>query len=332
MVTLKDVAKEAGVGITTVSRFLNKDTTLNIPSATQERIVKAVEKLNYKPNAVARSLKLGRSKTIALIIPDFTNFVYSEIISGVEETVQKYGYHLIVLSDTNQTSKAYIDLVTEGRADGLLIASNILTDQDIVNFNQSNIPYVLINRMNQYAKGFVAADDENAAKEAVEMLIKGGHKKIAFITANQEMDTSNRRYIGYEKALLQNNLTVNKEIIEQAMFTEESGYKAMERLLSKNSTVTAVFASNVRVAFGAIAAIKKNGKRIPEDIAVMGFHHTPMCEVFDPTLSTVKVDLKEMGVKSTELLMNMMKNKDASNQHIILESFELLKRKSTGGR
>ncbi|HWL26716.1 MAG TPA: LacI family DNA-binding transcriptional regulator [Ureibacillus sp.] len=331
MVTLKDVAKEAGVGVTTVSRFLNKDKTLNIPKTTQERILNAVEQLNYKPNAVARSLKLGKSKVIALIIPDFTNFVYSEIISGVEETVQKHGYHLIVLSDSNQTSDSFINLVFEGRADGILIASNILTDQDIVNFNAFNIPYVLINRMNKHAKGYVAADDENAAKMAVETLINRGHNQIAMITSVNNMDTSNRRLKGYKKALEINGIEINPLIIAESEFTEKSGYYAMKELLNKGVEITAVFAGNVRVAFGAIAAIKNKGLKVPADISVIGFHHTPICEVFEPTLTTVKVDLKKMGVQSAELLVSMMKKKAIKNSHVILEEFEICEQNSTRG-
>ncbi|KGR89454.1 hypothetical protein CD30_16790 [Ureibacillus massiliensis 4400831 = CIP 108448 = CCUG 49529] len=330
MVTLKDVAKEAGVGITTVSRFLNKDKTLNIPMTTQERILNAVEKLNYKPNAVARSLKLGKSKVIALIIPDFTNFVYNEIISGVEETVQKYGYHLTVLSDSNQTSESFVNLVFEGRADGILIASNILTDEDILNFNAFNIPYVLINRMNKNAKAFVAADDENAAKAAVETLIKKGHNQIAIITSINDMDTSNRRFKGYRNALEMHGIDINPNIVVKSEFTEKSGYYAMKELLNKGLDISAVFAVNVRIAFGAIAAIKNSGLNVPKDISVIGFHHTPICEVFEPTLTTVRVDLKEMGIQSTELLFSLMKKKTIKNSHIILEEFEVSEKNSTG--
>ena len=145
MATLKDVAKEAGVGVSTVSRFLNNDTTLVIGEDTKERILKAVKKLNYIPNASARALKMGKTSTFGLVIPDFNNPVYSQIITGIESVLNERGYHLMVVSlGEKNKNRSYLNLVTEGRVDGLFLAATHLEDEDFKMLDSLNFPYVLI--------------------------------------------------------------------------------------------------------------------------------------------------------------------------------------------
>ncbi|MDQ0272373.1 LacI family DNA-binding transcriptional regulator [Cytobacillus purgationiresistens] len=329
MATLKSVAKEAGVGITTVSRFLNNDSTLMIADKTKVRISNAVTKLNYIPNASARALKAGKTSTFGLIIPDFNNPVYSQIITGIEEVLYDRGYHLLVASTREGSSKkSYLNLVTEGRVDGLLIASTFLEDNEIEKLELLNVPYVLINRLSEKAKNYVVADDEQAAKKAVNFLIENGHKDIVHLSGKLDTDTGYRRLSGYKNALIENTLPINERLIVETAFTEESGYKKMKEIIQdNNSTFTAVFAANIRVAFGAMVAIRDSGLEIPKEVSMVGFHDIQLSSITYPPLTTVKISLDEMGRKAANMLLQLINKEEGLNKIMILES-ELIIRKS----
>lgn len=328
MATLKDVAKEAGVGVSTVSRFLNNDTTLVIGEDTKERILKAVKKLNYIPNASARALKMGKTSTFGLVIPDFNNPVYSQIITGIESVLNERGYHLMVVSlGEKNKNRSYLNLVTEGRVDGLFLAATHLEDEDFKMLDSLNFPYVLINRLNERAKNYVVANDEEAAYKAVNFLIENGHRRIVHLSGALSTDTGARRLKGYKKALEENGIPIDENLIAETEYTQESGYEAMESLLQKNLDFTAVFAGSIRTAFGAMAAIRKRGLKIPQDISIIGFHDIPLAEITYPPLTTVKINLKEMGKYAANMLLNMIDEKETENE-IVIEKNEIIIRES----
>ncbi|MFS0575609.1 LacI family DNA-binding transcriptional regulator [Sporosarcina sp. 179-K 3D1 HS] len=327
--TLKDVAKEAGVGVTTVSRFLNNDATLKISSSTKEKIELAVKNLNYRPNAMARSLKSGKTFTFGLVIPDFNNPVYSKIITGVEQALIEQGYDLLVTSDKRAEKKSsYLNLVSEGKVDGLLIASSKLNDEEIEKLNGTNIPYVFINRLGKDAKNYVIANDEMGAYKAVSYLLDNNHEQIIHLTGDIDTDTSTRRLQGYKKALTDRQLQVNDKLIIQTEYTEKSGYEEMAEVLQKGELdFTAVFAANVRVAFGAMAALRDFGLRVPEDVSIIGFHDITLCTITAPPLTTIKIPLYEMGMKAGDVLIDLIQNHSEEHK-IVIEESELIIRNS----
>jgi len=329
MSTLKDVAKKASVGVTTVSRFLNNDPTLVIGKDTKTRIIDAVKELNYVPNASARALKVGKTSTFGLVIPDFNNPVYSQIITGIESVLNEKGYHLIVVSLGKGTAKnSYLKLVTEGRVDGLFIAATFLEDEEIQMLEVLNFPYVLINRLSDKAKNYVVANDQKAAKKAVSYLIENGHKKIVHLSGDLTTDTGSRRLQGFKEALIAKGFTVDKSLIVETEFTEDSGYKAMQSMLSDRSqNFTAVFAANIRVAFGAMVAIRDQGLKIPEDISVVGFHDITLSKITYPPLTTVKISLEEMGEKAANMLLQLIADEPGETK-IMIENNELIIRDS----
>lgn len=329
MATLKDVAKEAGVGVSTVSRFLNKDSTLVIGEDTKERILKAVEKLNYIPNASARALKMGKTSTFGLVIPDFNNPVYSQIITGIESVLNQKGYHLMVVSlGENKSNRSYLNLVTEGRVDGLFLAATHLEDEDFKMLDSLKFPYVLINRLNKHAKNYVVANDEYAAFKAVNYLIENGHERIVHLSGALSTDTGARRLNGYKKALKENNIPIDESLIIETVYTQESGYEAMATVLQqKRNEFTAVFAGSIRTAFGAMAAIRDKGLNIPQDISIIGFHDIPLAEITYPPLTTVKINLHEMGEKAANMLLKIIDDQETENE-IMIENSEIIIRES----
>lgn len=328
MATLKDVAKEAGVGVTTVSRFLNSDPTLVIGKDTKERIHQAVKKLNYVPNASARALKMGKTSTFGLVIPDFTNPVYSQIITGIETVLNQHGYHLIVVSQNNYgDKKSYLKLVTEGRVDGLFVAATYLEDEEIKMLDTLNFPYVLINRHSDDAQNYVIADDTSASLKAVTHLIEQGHKRIVHLSGNLSTDTGARRLEGYKQALINNNIPIDESLIIETQFTEDSGYKAMNLLFEKDIDFTAVFAASIRVAFGSMVAIREKGYKIPDDISVVGFHDISLSNITYPPLTTIKISLEEMGERAAKLLLDIISKKQTETK-IMLPEHELIIRES----
>jgi DNA-binding LacI/PurR family transcriptional regulator len=329
MSTLKNVAKEAGVGITTVSRFLNKDPTLVIAEETKERILQAVKKLNYKPNAYARALKLGKTSTFGLVIGNFYNPTYSQMIKGVEEVLDQHGYHLIVTSAGEyRSNKSYFNLINEGRVDGIIIAITNMDDQDINRLDAFDIPYVLMNSLHNKAKYCVGSDDESAAKSAVSYLIENGHRQIAHLAGKFYSDIGFRRLSGYKNALIEHGIPVNENLIVETDFTEDSAYEGIEKLLKQNENpFTAVFTANTRTAFGAMACFRDKNIRVPDDLSIIGFNDIHFNSILNPPLTTVKFSLEDMGRKAASTLLKLINKQDVNNK-TILKDHQLIIRKS----
>lgn len=330
MTTLKDVAKMANVAVTTVSRFLNNDPNLAISEATKKRILEAVKTLKYVPNASARALKSGRTSTFGLVIPDFNNPVYSQIITGIESVLNEEGYYLLVVSmGENKAKKSYLRLATEGRVDGLFVAATFLDDDEIEMLDILNFPYVLINRLSSEAKNYVVADDTKAAKKAMNYLIESGHRNIAHLAGHLSTDTGRRRLEGYKNALTENNIPILDDLIIETKFSEQSGYDAMKDLLNRyDGAMTAVFAASVRVAFGAMAAIRDHGLKIPDDISVLGFHDISLSNITYPPLTTIKISLEEMGARAARMLLNILAEEEQIENKVMIKNSQLMIRDS----
>lgn len=332
MSTLKNVAKEAGLGITTVSRFLNNDPTLMIAEETKERILEAVKKLNYLPNASARALKLGKTSTFGLVIGNYYNPVYGQMIKGVEEELDRHGYRLIVTSAGEyKSNKTYLNLVNEGRVDGIMIATTHVDEQDLKKLNAFQIPYVLMNSLHNDAKHCVATDDESAAKSAVSYLIENGHRQIAHLSGKNYTDIGCRRLSGYKKALAEHGIPLNDRLIVETDYTEDGAYTAIEKLLDNQfeNPFTAIFTANNRIAFGAVACLRDKNIKVPDEVSIMGFNDIHFNSILNPPLTTVKFSLEEMGSRAANMLIKLIDKQEVDNR-VILKDYQLVIRGSVG--
>lgn len=328
LATLKDVAKLAGVDPSVVSRVINKDKAIKLKPETRQRILDAVNQLNYRPNASARNLKKGETKILGMVIPDFLNPVYATIIQGVEYRAQQEGYDLLVYSTQNGLKKDFVQLLREGRVDGLLVASSASNDAEILELQKEKLPFVLVNRVVHGVDNYVTADDKMGAKLAVEHLIHLGHTQIGHIAGPLFTETGLERFHGYRAALQESNVEFKSHYVCESKYSAEDGYRCMNNLLELADPPTAVFAANMMVCIGAMRAIQERGLSIPKDISIVGFHDILFTSALQPPLTTVKMPLFEMGEEGVKKLIKILRGENAG-QGLRLPGATLVIRGST---
>jgi DNA-binding LacI/PurR family transcriptional regulator len=331
MATLKEVAKLAGVHSSVVSRVINNDSSLNIKQETRERILDAVEKLNYRPNMAARNLKKNETKMLGMIIPDFSNPIYASIIHGAEDQAADEGYNLLVYS-MKQTGlqNGYLSPLMEGRIDGLLIASSELDDTVIDDLKNIGKPFILVNRFVPGANNYVVLDDLRGGKLATKHLAELGHQLIAHISGPLYTGTGLSRFQGYREGLTEANIEFVPSYVHESQYTVEGGYKSMQKLLDLPTPPTAVFASNIMICLGAMKAIHDKGLSIPKDISIIGFHDVFFASTLQTSLTTVKMPLYDMGKESVKkLIATIMDKEGESKKGLTIEGVSLIVRDST---
>ena len=327
-VTLNDVARLAGVDRSVVSRVVNNDPNLNIRSETRDRVQSTIDKLGYRPNAAARSLRTAKAYMYALFIPDFTNPVYAEIITGAERAAVELGYGLMTASSeaVRRGQQHYLDLIAQGRVDGLLFAGEE-PGHELERLRATRVPWLLVNRRITASDRYVILDDEKAAALAVGHLLTLGHRRIAHLAGPPEADTARRRRTGYTEALAAAGLSSNPGDIVHADYTPTGGAEAMHRLLSHPNPPTAVFVANLASAVGALHTAHELGISIPHDLSVVAVHDSALAGHLVPALTTVRMPLERVGGRALELLARH--GPDEAITEIVTEPVELVVRQST---
>ncbi|MFZ2907444.1 MAG: LacI family DNA-binding transcriptional regulator [Cyclobacteriaceae bacterium] len=328
-VTIKDIARELGISPSTVSRAL-KDHP-DISPETKKAVNALAEKLNYQPNIVALNLRQSKTNTIGVIIPEIVHFFFSTVISGIEDIAYSAGYNVILAqsNESLQREKTDIKALFNSRVDGMLISiSRETTEFDhIESIISKGVPIVFFDRVydnNQLSK--VLVDDFEGAKEATLHLIKQGYKRIAHLEGPPNLAISKQRLEGFLEAHKQNNLSVNKELIVPCLFgTIEEGKSATAKLLKLKNPPDAIFASNDPAAMGSMQAIKEQGLKIPNDVAVVGFSNWLFSSMMDPPLTSVDQPGFEMGQEAARILIRHIERKDKDSE--IVPETKILKTK-----
>lgn len=334
--TIKDIAKELNVSSSTVSRAL-KDYP-GISSETKRKVKEVAERLNYRPNAIALSLRKSRSFTIGVIIPEVVHFFFSTVISGIEEVAYSRGYN-VILTQTNEKldrERSSIDTMLSNQIDGFLVSFSKETT-DFAHFQKlldQGFPIVFFDRMPNLPQAInVMVDDYQGAYEATKHLIQQGYKNIVHLAGPSKLKISKERERGYTDALLKHGLEVKPEnIVECSVGTDVEGNKIVSGLL-KNlpEKPDAFFANNDMAAVGAMMATKEAGLNVPEDVGIVGFSNWQFCAMINPSLTSVAQPGYEMGVKATDMLLDVIEKKvayDSFDQPIVLPT-ELLIRNSS---
>jgi DNA-binding LacI/PurR family transcriptional regulator len=334
--TIKDIASELNVSASTVSRAL-KDYP-GISNETKRKVKEVAEKLNYRPNAIALSLRKSRSFTIGVIIPEVVHFFFATVISGIEEVASSRGYN-VILSQTNESltrEKSSIDTMLSNQIDGFLISFSKETT-DFEHFSRLlnyGYPIVFFDRVPDIPHAIsVMVDDRRGAYNATSHLISQGYMRIAHLSGPKNLKISQERARGYKDALANHGVSVDPAlIVECAYGTSDEGIKITQSLFkSMEQKPDAIFANNDMAAVGAMLACKSLGYRIPEEIGIVGFSNWQFCAMIEPTLSSVAQPGFKIGVKATELLLDMIEKKidpDTITEPIVLET-ELLIRNSS---
>jgi len=328
-VTMRDVAKLAGVDVAVVSKVLSGDATLSVRAETRARVLDAVAKLNYRPNYAARSLRRSRADAFGLIVPDFHNSVYSGIIDGAQDAAHAMNFALLTVSASGADADGsrFADLLGNGTIDGLLVAGSAKADELVQLFRRSLRPVLSVNRRIPGVDRYVILDDFSAAERAVRHLVELGHTRIGHLAGPRDTDTASRRLDGFLAAMAAAGLELPAAYVMHADYTARGGYQAMLSLLQLPDPPKAVLVANVASALGALSAARAEGLHVPEDLSVISIHDLDLAEFASPPLTAVRMPLYEMGRLSVQLLAEA--GPDDAVERVVDAPVELVVRQST---
>ncbi|AUP79721.1 LacI family DNA-binding transcriptional regulator [Flavivirga eckloniae] len=330
-VTIKDVAKYLNVSVSTVSRAFNDK--YDIRKETKELILKTAEEMGYHPNPIAKKLSQNRSLNIGVVVPEFINEYYSEVIIALQESLVSKGYQVLVMqSDENEKQELKnVKTLIYDMVDGLLIAPTIGHENISYYLKRINdgYPIVFLNRVDESIPASkVIFNNIKWSFFATEHLIRQKYEKIYHLSGYRDLCVSKERIEGFKKAMNKHKISKeNYKIIEAGLLAKE-GKEVIEDLIFHHDIPDAIFCVNDMVAFGAIKKLKDNGYRVPEDVAIIGFTETRMAELVTPQLSSVKQPTYEMAKAAGELLLKKINNNEIPDETIIMNG-ELNIRKSS---
>ncbi len=331
-VTIQRVAREAGVSPMTVSRVLNRRP--DVSPETREKIQRTISRLGYQPNAFARSLASSRSHTLGLITADFSDFFFTEVIAGAEAEARRHGYFFMLGSTERnlQDEPEYIRLLTQRHVDGILFARPS-TEPDyhhLLDLIRKGTPVVTTSfRIPGQKLTVVDVDNVDGAQQAVNCLLAGGHRQIAMIAGPTGWKSVEDRSQGYQNALKAAGIPYRAPLVAEGDWSFDGGYRAMQELLARGRPFSALFAQNDRMAIGATRALREAGRRIPENVSLVGYDDIPVAAFCDPPLTTVRQPMREVGAVAARLLIQAIEEPELVRQNVLLKT-ELVKRSSCG--
>jgi LacI family transcriptional regulator len=328
MITIKDVARAAGVSVATVSRVQNGSAL--VKEATRRRVGEVAQRMGYTPNVAARSLITSRTNTLGVLLPDLYGEFFSEVIRGIDQAAQRHGHHLLVSSSHDDRSAVETALrAMRGRVDGLIVMWPDLDEAGVPNL-PAGFPVVLLNApLGPNGFDVITVANYDGAYAMVDHLLDLGHRRIAIIKGIEGNADAAERLRGYRGALASAGLAASA--IEVAgQFTEASGFHAANELLRREIRPSAIFAANDAMAIGALSALRQAGLQVPRDVGLAGFDDIPMARYLDPPLSTVHVDISALGEHATLRLLAAVRDKDKHRPRAETLPTTLVLRRSCG--
>ncbi len=328
-ITIKEVAKEAEVSIATVSHVINE--TRYVSPELTDRVERAMEKLGYKPNAVARSLKTEKTQTIGLIVSDISNPFFSSLLRGAEDHSMENDHSLIVCNtdETLAKEQLYVDILMQKSVDGLIIAPTGKSDENLKRLVHNNISFVFVDRrIEDIDSDAVLSENKEGAYRATKHLLELGHRRIGLILGLQSVQTSGERFAGYKAAITEYGIDVDENIVKRGNSKVKGSVEAVEAILSMSDKPTAIFSTNNLMTIGAMRGIKNMGYRCPEDISLVGFDDYEWSSTFAPALTTVAQKPYKIGATAAEVLFERMTDREKPTEEIRIP-VEFLLRDST---
>ena len=314
-VTIKDIAKALGLSTSTVSRALRD--SHEISAETKQLVLDCAEKLNYRPNPIALSLKEKRSRSIGVVVCEIANNFFSQIINGIESIAYDRGYNVIISQSHESYEREVMDLhyLSSRSVDGLLISVSTETNDTshIRALHEKGLPIVLFDRIADDIKTHtVVSDNFQGAYDATEHLIKNGYKKIAALTNSEFLSITSERLAGYREALLAHDIKPINSWVKHCfyggmIFSEIE--EAVNNLLTQKNKPDAIFTTSDKLTTGCLKTLIRRGIRVPDEMAVIGFSNTDIPELLNPSLSVIRQPAYEMGKAATELLLQLIESK-----------------------
>jgi len=329
-VTIKDIAKLAGVSTATVSKIVNNKID-DVSNTTVEKVKKIIKEKNYTPNYLARSMVTKKTKTLGLIIPDIRNPFFTDIAKGAEDKANELGYSIFFCNSDDNLEKeiTYINSLIDKQVDGIMLAGAAKRDINRERKININIPIISVDRNAYYKgiKGSIEIDNYTGAYEGVNHLISKGYRRILFVSGPLDTKPSTERLRGYKNAVKDSGMKVDDVNIIVGTYERNFGEKVIEKLdYSLNNA--GFFCGNDLIAIGLIKSLKENNYKVPEEIGVIGFDDIYISSLISPSLTSVRQPSYQMGYKSIELLIKTLDNNNEEINKKMLET-RLIKREST---
>jgi LacI family transcriptional regulator len=304
VVTLKDVAKRAGVSVSTASYSLNGSTLIS--DDTKKKVLDAAKEIGYRPNGLAKNLKEQKTNIIGLFLSGFTGPFFTDMMEGIQDVVMQKGYELVVCASVDKHR-----LLVERYVDGAIILNYHMDDELLQSIATEKFPCIVMDRelQNPFIKNILLPNELGTAT-AVNYLIEKGHKRIGFIAGSGESYDGETRLKGFKEELQKHNMNFLEHDLLRADFTESSGYLAMSQYMDQmgKELPSAIVCANDEMAMGAIRAVQERELKVPEDIAVVGFDDIYVSQFFNPPLTTIRVPRKQWGTIAAETLFKMIDN------------------------
>ena len=329
MATIREVAESAGVSYATVSHVINN--TRLVSPETRERVLAAMDALHYRPNALARSLRQGKTNTLGLVLPDSANPFFAEISRSIEDEAFKKGYSVFLCNTELDTERElfYVDVLSKKQVDGIIFVAAGDQPDSLDYLVQRNMPVVMIDRnLPNVEVDAVLTDNRLGGFLATRHLIELGHTRIACIAGPSSITPSAERIIGYRRALEEAGLSYDETLTLRGDYHAQSGMDVTHAILKMHPRPTAIFALNDLMALGALRAAAEAGCSVPGDLAVIGYDDLEISHFTNPPLTTIAQPKKEIGVQAVRLLVERMSRKNLPPSRLVLPP-ELIVRRST---
>ncbi|MDV7104727.1 substrate-binding domain-containing protein [Vibrio sp. TH_r3] len=308
MATIKDVAKEAGVSVATVSRVINKSPKASVTSV--EAVKLAMRKLGYRPNANARALVNQTTNTVGVLVSDVSDPFFGTAVKAIDNIAQQHGKHILICNGYHdlKRERESIELLINSRCESLIIHSKSLTDKELIGFADEVPGMVIINRhIPELGHRCISLDNRKGSYLATEFLIRHGHTQIACIASSHAIEDVEERIEGYLTAMKDNGLNPSQSYIEYGEPNSEGGEYAATNLLAKSIPFSAVVAYNDYMAAGAISIFEENGLQVPEQMSIVGFDDGLIARYIHPTLTTIRYPIQLMAEKAARLSLSLAK-------------------------
>ncbi|EHQ59577.1 global transcriptional regulator, catabolite control protein A [Paenibacillus dendritiformis C454] len=311
----------------TVSRVVNNNP--NVKPQTRKKVYEAIERLGYRPNAVARGLASKKTTTVGVVIPDISNSIFAEVARGIEDIANMYHYNIILCNADKKKEKEIrvINTLLEKQVDGLVFMGGVVTEDHIQAFRTASVPIVLCATTDENGSiPSVDIDHEGAAFDAVNTLIRHGHRDIAMISGTlQDPANGFARFQGYKKALEGAGIEYKEDLVRIGNYRYESGVEAMKYFLGLKKRPTAIFAATDEMAIGAIHCIQDAGLKVPDDFSVISVDNIRMASMVRPQLTTVAQPMYDIGAVAMRLLTKLMKKENVENSQVVLPHETILR-------
>ncbi len=328
MTSIKDVAKAAGLSTATVSRIINENPL--VTPETRDRVLKIMREMNYVPNSMARGLSNSTSYTVALLVDiedtkSFNNPFFYEVMHGIETIVYSKGFCLIIANQQTTSMKKddMLEWLIRGkRTQGVIIPSAIVNAQNVKELKKLGFPFVVIGE--PYSTNelidWVDINNHQGGGQAVEHLLEHGYERIAFVSGSQKMTFNRNRLAGYKDALRAHGIEVRSEFVREGSGSVEDGTRLMEGLLALAERPDAVICGDNVLSFGAMKAIRAAGLSIPDDLGIVGFDNYPIADLFEPALTTVDIDVFELGKQAANILFRLIEYPESKKQQSLIST------------